>query len=161
MPREGGVGDHRTGSRSPAFRRGWGGGRGRGRGGRCRGGGVWGTTGQDHGVPPFGGRGEEDWTGLGGTYAEWVLKNNVHRIFSGVRTSPGKHPVLPGKWTREDEDAYPLVPVQGAGGFRGRLAVCSRENRRYHKRAAERVKRILAIMRMGISHALHIETLEE
>lgn len=128
---------------------------------RCRGRVVWGTSGQENGVPPFGGRGEEAWTGLGGTYAEWVLKNNVHRIFSGVRTSPGKHPVLPGKWTREDEDAYLLVPVQGAGGFRGILACCSRENRSYHKRDAETVKEILAIMRMGISHALHIETLEE
>ncbi len=108
-----------------------------------------------------GGREEDSWVGLSGTYAEWVLKNNVHRIFSGLRTSPGKHPVLPEKWVRKGEDACLLVPLDGAGGFRGILVCASREDHGYHKRDAEAVKEILAIMRMGISHALQIEILEE
>lgn len=104
---------------------------------------------------------EPSWTALGGTYAEWVLRNKVHRIFSAVRTSPGRHPVLPGQWTRDDEDAYMLVPLEGGGGFRGILVCISRGDRNFHKRDAETVREILAIMRMGISHARHIELLEE
>ena len=108
------------------------------------------------------GRHKKDaWVKLAGTYAEWVLLNNVHRIFSGVRTSPARHPVLPEKWEREDEDSYLLVPVDG-GGFHGILVCASREeNRNYHKRDVEMVKEVITIMRMGISHAHHIETLEE
>jgi diguanylate cyclase (GGDEF)-like protein len=108
------------------------------------------------------GRHKKDaWVKLAGTYAEWVLINNVHRIFSGVRTSPPRHPVLPEKWGREDEDSYLLVPVDG-GEFRGVLVCASREeNRNYHKRDVEMVKEVITIMRMGISHAHHIETLEE
>jgi diguanylate cyclase (GGDEF)-like protein len=104
---------------------------------------------------------KDAWVKLAGTYAEWVLLNNVHRIFSGVRKSPARHPVLPEKWEREDEDSYLLVPVDG-GGFRGILVCASREeNRNYHKRDVEMVKEVITIMRMGISHAHHIETLEE
>jgi diguanylate cyclase (GGDEF)-like protein len=108
------------------------------------------------------GRNKKDvWVKLAGTYAEWVLINNVHRIFSGVRTSPARHPVLPEKWGREEEDSYLLVPVDG-GEFRGVLVCASREeNRNYHKRDVEMVKEVITIMRMGISHAHHIETLEE
>jgi len=108
------------------------------------------------------GRHQEDaWVNLSGTYMEWVLVNNVHRIFSGVRTSPARHPVLPEKWEREDEDSFLLVPVDG-GGFRGVLVCASREeNCNYHKRDVEMVREVITIMRMGISHAHHIETLEE
>lgn len=123
---------------------------------------AWETAEQGEQESPPGKDEEDGWVDLAGTYAEWVLKNNVHRIFAGVRKSPGKHPVLPGKWAREDEDAYLLVPVDGAGGFRGILACVSRrEEVGYHKRDAEMVKEILTIMRMGMSHAFHIETLEE
>ncbi len=122
---------------------------------------AWETTQEKETGATDGGEGERSWVKLAGTYAEWVLKNNVHRIFSGIRTSPGKHPILPGKWEREDEDAFLLVPVDGAGGFRGILVCTSREDRSYHKRDAEMVREVLTIMRMGISHALQIETLEE
>jgi diguanylate cyclase (GGDEF)-like protein len=128
---------------------------------RMRGRVAWGNTEREGQETSAGGQEEDAWIGLSGTYAEWVLKNNVHRIFSGIRTSPGKHPILPGKWIRKDEDSCLLVPLDGAGGFRGILVCASRENHGYHKRDAEAVKEILAIMRMGISHALHIETLEE
>ena len=122
---------------------------------------AWETTQEKEGERTNGGEEGSTWVKLAGTYAEWVLKNNVHRIFSGIRTSPGKHPILPGKWAREDEDAFLLVPVDGAGGFRGILVCASRENRGYHKGDAEMVRNVLTIMRMGISHALQIETLEE
>ena len=105
---------------------------------------------------------EDAWVRLAGTYSEWVLKNNIHRIFSGVRTFPVKHPILPPEWAREDEEAYLLSPFEGAGGFRGILVCASRDaESSYHKRDTEMVLEILTIMRMGISHALHIETLEE
>jgi diguanylate cyclase (GGDEF)-like protein len=122
---------------------------------------AWETTREKEQEGTYGGEEGRPWVKLAGTYAEWVLKNNVHRIFSGIRSSPGKHPILPGKWAREDEDAFLLVPVDGAGGFRGILVCTSRENRSYHKGDAEMVKDVLTIMRMGISHALQIETLEE
>jgi diguanylate cyclase (GGDEF)-like protein len=122
---------------------------------------AWETTQEKEEEATYGGQEESPWVKLAGTYAEWVLKNNVHRIFSGIRTLPGKHPILPGKWEREDEDAFLLVPVAGAGGFRGILVCTSREDRSYQKRDAEMVREVLTIMRMGISHALQIETLEE
>jgi diguanylate cyclase (GGDEF)-like protein len=122
---------------------------------------AWETTQEKEKEATRGGVGERSWVKLAGTYAEWVLKNNVHRIFSGISTSPGKHPILPGKWEREDEDAFLLVPVDGGGGFHGILVCASREDRSYHKRDAEMVREVLTIMRMGISHALQIETLEE
>jgi len=122
---------------------------------------AWETTQEKEKKATYGGAEEGSWVKLAGTYAEWVLKNNVHRIFSGIRTSPGKHPILPGKWEREDEDAFLLVPVDGGGGFHGILVCASREDRSYHKREAEMVREVLTIMRMGISHALQIETLEE
>ncbi|HZD54682.1 MAG TPA: GGDEF domain-containing protein [Candidatus Aquicultoraceae bacterium] len=129
-------------------------------GGRMRGRPAWET------VFPPGAVGDsrspdEKWVGLSGTYAEWVLKNDVHRIFSQVRASSGKHPVLPKEWTRQNEDSFLLVPLEGAGGFRGILVCASRAARTFHKQDAETVREILAIMRMGISHSLHIETLEE
>jgi len=122
---------------------------------------AWETTQEKEQEGTYGGEEGKPWVKLAGTYAEWVLKNNVHRIFSGISTSPGKHPILPGKWEREDEDAFLLVPVDGAGGFRGILVCTSREYRSYHKGDAEMVRDVLTIMRMGISHALQIETLEE
>ena len=122
---------------------------------------AWETTREKEQEGTDGGEEGKPWVKLAGTYAEWVLKNNVHRIFSGISTSPGKHPILPGKWERENEDAFLLVPVDGAGGFRGILVCASRENRGYHKGDAEMVRNVLTIMRMGISHALQIETLEE
>ncbi len=122
---------------------------------------AWETTQEEEKSPDRGGEEPAPWVKLTGTYAEWVLRNNVHRIFTGIRTSPGKHPILPGKWEREEEDSYLLVPVDGAGGFRGILVCSSREERSFHKRDAEMVREVLTIMRMGISHALQIETLEE
>jgi len=122
---------------------------------------AWETTQEKEKEATDGREEERPWVKLAGTYAEWVLKNNVHRIFSGIRTSPGKHPILPGKWERENEDAFLLVPVDGAGGFRGILVCASREDRSYHKRDAEMARDVLTIMRMGISHALQIAPLEE
>ena len=122
---------------------------------------AWETTQEKEQEGIYGGEDGRPWVKLAGTYAEWVLKNKVHRIFSGIRISPGKHPILPEKWERKEEDAFLLVPVDGAGGFRGILVCTSRESRSYHKGDAEMVRDVLTIMRMGISHALQIETLEE
>ncbi len=112
------------------------------------------------GMPDAGGE-EPDWVDLAETYAEWVLRNRVHRVFSNLRTSPGKHPVLPGKWARSDDESCLLVPVEGRGGFLGVLACASRASVSYHKQDVETAREILTIMLMGISHALHIEMLEE
>ncbi len=122
---------------------------------------VWEEEREEDKVPVQGGQKEDAWVKLSGTYAEWVLTNNVHRIFSGLRSVPARHPVLPGKWEREGENGYLLVPVDGKG-FRGILVCGSREaDRIYHKRDADTVRDVVTIMRMGISHAHHIETLEE
>lgn len=122
---------------------------------------VWEATEEEDKKPVRGEQKEEAWVKLAGTYAEWVLNHNVHRIFSGLDTSPARHPVLPEPWEREDENGYLLVPVDGRG-FRGILVCASREEDRiYHKADAETVKEVITIMRMGLSHAHHIETLEE
>ncbi len=128
---------------------------------RMRGRVVWEATEEEEKKPVPEGRKEEAWVRLGGTYAEWVLANNVHRIFSGLRTFPPRHPVLPDPWGREEENGYLLVPVDGRG-FRGILVCATREeDRTFHKEDAETVKEVVTIMRMGLSHAHHIETLEE
>ena len=106
--------------------------------------------------------GREESVSLEGTYVEWVLRQGVHRIFSGDRTAVGRFPVLPPEWTRTPPGGgYLLVPVSDAGGFRGVLACESREGRSFEGQDAEAAKDILAIMRMGISHALRVEILEK
>ena len=104
----------------------------------------------------------EESVSLEGTYVEWVLRQGVHRIFSGDRTAVGRFPVLPPDWTRNPPGGgYLLVPVADAGGFRGVLACESGEGRSFEGQDAEAAKDILAIMRMGISHALRLENLEK
>lgn len=105
--------------------------------------------------------GEEPWAALEGTYAGWVLEKGVHRIFSGVREATARHPVLPRGWARPGECDFLLTPVAGQGGFRGVLVCASGPGRNYHGRDAEEAREFLTIMRMGISHAHHIETLEQ
>jgi len=103
----------------------------------------------------------EEWASLDGTYVEWVLKQGVHRIFSGEQAYSGKFPVLPREWSAESDKGYLLVPAPDPGGFQGVLACEARENRQFDGEDAEAVKDILAIMRMGISHALWLEGLEQ
>jgi GAF domain-containing protein len=104
----------------------------------------------------------EESVSLEGTYVEWVLRQGVHRIFSGDRTVVGRFPVLPPDWTKTPPGGgYLLVPVSDAGGFRGVLSCESGEGRSFEGQDAEAAKDILAIMRMGISHALRLENLEK
>ncbi len=104
----------------------------------------------------------EESVSLEGTYVEWVLRQGVHRIFSGDRTAVGRFPVLPPEWTQTPPGGgYLLVPVSDAGGFCGVLACESGEGRSFEGQDAEAAKDILAIMRMGISHALRLENLEK
>ncbi|MBI5420424.1 MAG: GGDEF domain-containing protein [Deltaproteobacteria bacterium] len=103
----------------------------------------------------------EEWVPVEGTYLEWVTRHGVHRIFSDAGTGRGKFPVLPPAWSDDSGEAHLLVPVPGTGGFRGVLACASRRDRNFDGRDAEAVAEILAIMRMGISHALRLETLEK
>ncbi|MBI5342957.1 MAG: sensor domain-containing diguanylate cyclase [Deltaproteobacteria bacterium] len=102
----------------------------------------------------------EGWVPLEGTYVEWVLKQGVHRMFSGEQASSGRFPVLPQEWAGGAGKGYLLVPVPDPGGFQGVLACEAAEERRFEGEDAEAVKDILTIMRMGISHALWLESLE-
>lgn len=101
------------------------------------------------------------WVRLDGTYTEWVLEKGMHRIFSGGVRATGRHPVLPEPWTREEEEEFLLVPVSGTGGFRGVLICASGAGRNYHGQDVEAAREILRIMRMGISHSVTIEMLEQ
>lgn len=101
------------------------------------------------------------WVRLGGTYTEWVLEKGMHRIFSGGVGATGGHPVLPEPWRVEGEEEFLLVPVSGTGGFRGVLVCASGLGRNYHGQDVEAAREMLRIMRMGISHAVTIEMLEQ
>ena len=103
----------------------------------------------------------EEWVSLEGTYVEWVLKQGVHRMFSSEQEMSGKFPVLPEAWSGGKGRGHLLVPVSDPGGFQGVLACEAREGMQFVGEDAEAVKDILAIMRMGISHALRLESLEQ
>jgi diguanylate cyclase (GGDEF)-like protein len=98
---------------------------------------------------------------LEGTYVEWVLRQGVHRIFSGDQAAAGRFPVLPAAWAGDARGGYLLVPVPYAGEFRGVLACESAEGRSFDAQDVETARDVLAVMRMGISHALRLEKLEK
>jgi diguanylate cyclase (GGDEF)-like protein len=98
---------------------------------------------------------------LGETYVGWVLKNNVQRIFTGVGSAPVKYPILPGAWTRCEEQAFMLVPASGDRGFRGVLVCASKEDRSFDASDAAAVADILKVMRLGLSHIHRMEALEK
>ena len=98
---------------------------------------------------------------LEGTYVEWVLRQGVHRIFSPGQAAAGRFPVLPACWEGDSGAGYLLVPVPYAGEFRGVLVCESGVGRNFEGQDAETAKDILAVMRMGISHALRLEKLEK
>lgn len=102
----------------------------------------------------------EEWVAFGDSYAGWVVRHGTSRIFSGVRSAAPRHPVLPRQWSEPDEDAYLLVPVRGAGGFRGLIACASREGRSFESPDVEAAAEIARIMKMGLSQALRVESLE-
>lgn len=101
------------------------------------------------------------WVRLDGTYTEWVIEKGMHRIFTGGSRGTGGHPVLPAAWEEEGEEDFLLVPVSGMGGFRGTLVCASAAGRNYHARDVDAVQDVLRIMRMGISHAVTLEMLED
>jgi len=103
----------------------------------------------------------EELVSLQGTYVEWVLRQGVHRIFSGGQEAGGRFPVLPSSWTGTPKGGYLLVPVPDTGGVRGVLVCEAIEERNFEGQDVETAKDILAIMRMGISHALRLENLEK
>jgi diguanylate cyclase (GGDEF)-like protein len=98
---------------------------------------------------------------LDGTYVQWVIRQGVHRIFTGEQAAGGRFAVLPAAWSGAPGRSYLLVPVADAGGFRGVLVCESGEGRTFEAQDAEAAKDILAIMRMGISHVLRLESLEK
>ncbi len=102
----------------------------------------------------------EEWITLEGTYVEWVQRNGVHRIVRSAASSPARSEVLPASWNDRGCGSFLLVPVAGAGGFRGVLVCAAEAERGFDGRNAEAVAEILSIMRMGISHAQRLETLE-
>ncbi len=102
----------------------------------------------------------EEWVPFGESYAGWVVKHGTSRIFSGVRSAAARHPVLPREWSEPDGDAFLLVPVRGVSGFGGLIACVSREGRTFRARDAEAAGEIARIMKMGLSHALRVESLE-
>lgn len=103
----------------------------------------------------------EGWFPLHDTYLEWVLKAGVHRMFSGLRKSPARHPIIPAEWADPRDDGYLLIPVGEVGEFRGVLVCAAREGRSFHAGDVETARDILAVMRMGISHALREESLRK
>ncbi|HZW35462.1 MAG: diguanylate cyclase [Deltaproteobacteria bacterium] len=104
----------------------------------------------------------EEKVSLKGTYVEWVLGQGVHRIFSADSAPAGRFPVLPPAWTRSHGGGCLLVPVTGAAdGFHGAIVCEAGEGRNFDGQDADTVKDMLAIMRMGISHALRLENLEK
>jgi diguanylate cyclase (GGDEF)-like protein len=98
---------------------------------------------------------------LDGTYVQCVLRQGVHRIFTGEQAAGGRFSVLPAAWSGAPGRGYLLVPVSDAGGFRGVLVCEAGEGRTFEGQDAEAAKDILAIMRMGISHVLRLESLEK
>lgn len=112
-------------------------------------------------APGPAGGGREEWVSLGDTYLEWVLRTGVHRMFSGLLRTPGRHAVLPSGWLHPAGDAYLLVPVREVGDFRGVLVCAAGEGRVFHAGDAEAARDIVALMRMGISHAFREESLRE
>ncbi len=102
----------------------------------------------------------EEWVPLEGTYVEWVQRNGVHRIVRSAASSPARSEALPPPWNDRGCGTFLLVPVAGAGGFRGVLVCAAEAERGFDGRDAEAVAEILSIMRMGISHAQRLETLE-
>ncbi|OGP76378.1 MAG: hypothetical protein A2Z40_02490 [Deltaproteobacteria bacterium RBG_19FT_COMBO_60_16] len=101
----------------------------------------------------------EELVSLEGTYVEWVLRQGVHRIFSGGQADGGRFPVLPASWTGPPGGGFLLVPVPDTSGFRGVLVCESGEGRNFEGQDVQAAKDILAIMRMGISHTLRLENL--
>lgn len=106
-------------------------------------------------------RDQEEWINLEGTYLEWVLKQGVHRIFTGAQAESARFSVLPERWSANLRGGHLLVPVTPLGGFKGVMVCESGPGREFEAQDAESVKDILAIMRMGISHALYLEDLEK
>ncbi len=102
----------------------------------------------------------DEWVAFGDSYAGWVVTHGASRIFAGVRSGATRHPVLPRRWTEPDGDAYLLVPVRGANGFGGLVVCISRGGRHFQARDAEAAGEIARIMRMGLSHAARVESLE-
>ncbi len=102
----------------------------------------------------------DEWVSFGDSYAGWVVRHGASRIFSGVRSASARYPVLPRQWSEPDEDAYLLVPVRGAGGSGGLIACAAREGRSFQARDVEAAGEIARIMKMGLSHALRVESLE-
>ncbi|NJD61322.1 MAG: GGDEF domain-containing protein [Deltaproteobacteria bacterium] len=104
----------------------------------------------------------EEKVSLKDTYVEWVLGQGVHRIFSADSAAAGRFPVLPPAWTGARGGGRLLVPVRAvADGFHGVMVCEAGEGRNFDGRDADTVKDMLAIMRMGISHALRLENLEK
>jgi len=102
----------------------------------------------------------EEWIRLGDSYAGWVVRHGASRIFSGVSSVAPRYPVLPRQWAESGDDAYLLVPVRGGGGFGGLIACVSRKGRSFQSRDVEAAGEIARIMKMGLSHALRVESLE-
>lgn len=110
---------------------------------------------------PAGGREGAEWVDLGGTYLGWVSSARVHRMFSGVSAAPPRHPVVPAAWADAADDAYMLMPAGEIGDFRGVLVCAGGKGRAFHAGDAQCARDLVAVMRMGISHALHVESLRE
>ena len=69
---------------------------------------------------------------------------------------------MPPAWSGTSGGGVLLVPVPAvAGGFHGVIVCEAGEGRNFEAQDADTVKDMLAIMRMGISHALRLENLEK
>lgn len=104
--------------------------------------------------------GDDAWLPLGDSYAGWVVRQGTSRIFNGMGSEPTRHPVLPRAWCERGDDACLLVPVRGAAGFGGLIAFVCGKGRTFQARDAEAAAELVRIMKLGLSHALRLESLE-
>ena len=102
---------------------------------------------------------EDEWIPLADSYAGWVIRQSTGRIFNGMRSAPIRHPVLPARWCEPGDDACLLVPVRGPGRTGGLIAFVSGEGRTFEARDVEAAQEVVRILKLGLSHALRLESL--
>lgn len=102
-----------------------------------------------------------DWTALRGTYLEWTILHGAHRVFSDTAANPPKYPVLPAVWTEPGEEAFFVLPIAGVAEFCGALVCTAGKGRRFDRGDVEAARDLVAVMRMGLTHALREEWLRK
>ncbi|MEW6720193.1 MAG: GGDEF domain-containing protein [Thermodesulfobacteriota bacterium] len=93
------------------------------------------------------------------SYVGWVIRTGSRRIFTDAQGASRGQGVLPTAWRNEGERSFLLLPVAGAGGFRGAVVCCHTEEGRFHRQHAETARDVTEVMQLGLSHVAHLEEL--